>query len=192
MPKKCLYRVNTPDLSQLSILNQSSLILGKKINWRFDYSNICLENKKFVSRKKSSPTDYCWFSTRMCGKNKKVNIFMRFLFCRQDACIQEMQKSLMSVFSSTSTLKPTNVSWILGLLTKARWMWPVEVTIIVFCWYCQALVSPGCRVWKPKPLFFTNQNSEFKFLSNQNFFGGLINRTGDPYIPGQARVRVHS
>ena len=42
---------------------------------------------------------------------KKFNIFMRFFFCRQDVCIQK--ESLIrktSVISSTSTLKPTNVS----------------------------------------------------------------------------------
>ena len=32
------------------------------------------------------------------------------------------------------------------------------------------------------------QNSSFYPI---RIFGGLIHRTGDPYIPGQARVRVH-
>ena len=91
----------------------------------------------------------------------------------QTRCIQERKKSMMYVISSTSTLKPTNVSWILGLLTKARWMWPVEVTIIVFylC-YCQALVSPGCRVWKPKPFFY---QSEFRIqVFIQSEFLGVL------------------
>ena len=96
MPKKCLYRVNTPDLSQLSILNQSSLILGKKINWRFNYSNICLENKKFVSWKKSSPTDYCWFSTRMCGKNKKDHYFYEVSFL-QTRCMYTRNAKITDV-----------------------------------------------------------------------------------------------
>ena len=41
---------------------------------------------------------------------KKFNIFMRFFFCRQDVCIQKKKIRKMSVISSTSTLKPTNVS----------------------------------------------------------------------------------
>ena len=61
----------------------------------------------------------------------------------------------MYVISSTSTLKPTNVSWILGLLSKARWMWPVEVTIVVF------VVVVIVKLWCLQDAEFENQSRCF-------------------------------
>ena len=123
----------------------------------------------------------------MCGKNKKVHYFYE-VSSLQTRCMYTRNAKITDVCFFFNFNPKTNECVLnFGFASQST----VDVTSggDYHC-FLLLLLSPGCRVWKQKPLFFTNQNSEFKFLSLLNFLGPLINNTGDPYIPGQARVRV--